>query len=356
MPAVLSEGGDKDGPTGYCVGLGHVAASGSGSWDATARLVENAVPMTPIYKPEEKPRDLYGLLIGEASVPVKGLFVLVLLFTVGIGPVNIWILSKYRRRIWLWWNVPAVSLLTCLAVFCYALFSEGWIPQGKVASMTVLDEHSHRATTIGVLSYYCPLTPSGGLRFGVDTDVALLGSEPSQSYSYRPYRSRSELAGLRFVDWTVDQQLTSGWVTARVPAYFQTRKSEDRRERLLVRKDAKGNLSVTNALGADIRQLFLADASGHVFHASDVAAGREAALGLPCRVPTPPDHGQADLRTLFLGTSNWPGAFRTTVSARPESSHVCRRAFGPRQLCCCAGQFAIYGDAAPECTVRKTPP
>ena len=67
--------------------------------------------------------------------------------------------------------MPAISLLTCLAVFCYALFSEGWTGHGKTASLTLLDERCHRATTIGYLSYYCPLTPSAGLQFGVDTDV-----------------------------------------------------------------------------------------------------------------------------------------------------------------------------------------
>jgi hypothetical protein len=168
VPPLLSEGGELDRVTGYRVGLGHVAASGRNNWDAAARLIEKTVATTTIYSPGEQPRDL-RLLIGEASVPVKGLFVLVLLFTVGIGPVNIWILSRYRKRIWLWWNVPAVSLLTCLAVFGYAVFAEGWTPRGKIASLTLLDERCHRATTIGVVSYYCPLTPSAGLRFGVDT-------------------------------------------------------------------------------------------------------------------------------------------------------------------------------------------
>ena len=287
VPAVLSDGGERDKGglmsrrrTGYYVGLGYVAASGSSNWDAMARLVENTVAVTPVYKPEEKPHDLFGLLIGEASVPVKGLFVLVLLFTIGIGPVNIWILSRYRKRIWLWWNVPAVSLLTCLAVFCYALLAEGWTPHGKIASMTVLDERSHRATTIGLVSYYCPLTPSGGLHFSPDTDVAPLTSEASLGYGYRPYGpSRNELSGLRLVDWTRDQHFRSGWVTARVPAYFQIRKSEDtRRERLLVRKDAQGNVSVTNALGADIRRLLLTDASGRIFQAADIPAGGERSL------------------------------------------------------------------------------
>ena len=64
------------------------------------------------------------------------------------------------------------------------------------------------------------------------------------------------------MDWTNDQYFGSGWVKARVPAYFQIRKNEDRRERLTVQKNDDGALAVTNALGADIRRLCLADASG----------------------------------------------------------------------------------------------
>ena len=56
------------------------------------------------------PADRYDLLVAEATVPVRGLFFLILLFSVAIGPVNVWLLSKFRRRIWLWWNVPVISL------------------------------------------------------------------------------------------------------------------------------------------------------------------------------------------------------------------------------------------------------
>ena len=75
--------------------------------------------------------------------------------------------------------------------------------------------------------------------------------------------------------------LTSGWVNARVPAYFQFRKNEDRRERLTVEKKADGSLKIVNALGADIRRLYVADASGHVFEGRDIPAGAERTLDRP---------------------------------------------------------------------------
>ncbi len=330
VPAAFSQGGFPDGKGGCFVGLGHAVAGldgGQADWNATYKKLTT----TPLhaYQPVEKPRNLYDLLVAEATVPVRGLFVLVLLFGVGIGPANLWLLSRYKRRIWLWWNVPAISLLTCLVVFGYSLASEGLAGHGKTASLTLLDERVHRATTIGYLSYYCPLTPSVGPRFGVDTDVTLLENtvEP-----WRRYAPRGPLGNLRLEDWTSDQYLVSGWVNARVPAYFQIRKNEDRRERLSVEKKADGSLKIVNALGADIQRLYLADASGHVFEGRDIPAGAERTLtavadrGLALgavRVPprgrvTNPDalqtaiakgSPQARLRGIF-SSSDWLGEFR----------------------------------------------
>ena len=309
LPAVFSQGGIRGAKGVYTVGFGCAAASlddmpgrsetktedDKTSWAVTWQKLKSLSPH--VYAPAEKPVKLYDLLVAETTVPVRGLFALVLLFGVAIGPANLWLLSRYKRRIWLWWTVPAISLVTCLAVFGYSLASEGWIGHGKTASLTLLDERDHRAATIGYLSYYCPLTPSMGARFSVDTDVALLGPkiEPWQRYPGGPGG-----AGLRFVDWTTDQHLTSGWVNARVPAYFQIRKNEDRRERLTVEKQADGSLKVVNALGAAIQRLYLADSSGRVFEGQDIPAGQQRTLAAAA-VKLNPFGDPALARNIFSG-------------------------------------------------------
>jgi hypothetical protein len=83
----------------------------------------------------------------------------------------------------------------------------------------------------------------------------------------------------RAIDWTEDQHLASGWITARVPAHFAIRKSEPRRERLNVRREA-GAISVVNGLGAEIRQLWWAERDGKVYSAENVQAGAKASLKL----------------------------------------------------------------------------
>ena len=275
VPAFYSQNAMTDGHGGYFVGLGHAVASGAESetnWEQAARTLD-ALRVDQDQYPYQKPADSHNLLVAEAKVPVGGMFALVLLFAVGIGPVNVWLLSRYKRRIWLWWNVPAISLLTCLAVFGYSVFSEGWSGHGKIASVTLLDQRTHRATTFGYASYFCPLTPSSGPRFSAETEVVLLGEEQDR------YRRTREVPEARHVDWSSDQHLVSGWIRARVPAYFQFRKNEDRRERLIFA--ATGDApTVVNALGADIARLYWADASGRVFEGHDIAAGAEKPLAV----------------------------------------------------------------------------
>jgi len=309
VPAVFSQGGTPHAPPrsnlrGFIVGLGFAAATlrgDSSDWNDTFQRL--LVAPIHIYQPDRKPDNLYGLLVKETTVPVRGLFVLVLAFGIGIGPVNVWVLSRYKRRIWLWWNVPAISLLTCLVVFCYASFSEGWTGHGRTAVLTLLDERCQRAATFGFVSFYCPLTPSSGPRFGSETDLALLDNEPEYTRIFRGHPT-----GLRFVDWTDGQHLTSGWVKARLPAYFQIRKNEDRRERLIVGESGAAGLSITNALGADLRRVWLADASGRIFEGRDIPAGAKQTLAPTGKTAVKgPNRGPAAIREVYRDI-DWLGA------------------------------------------------
>ncbi|HQR33301.1 MAG TPA: hypothetical protein PLK30_11210, partial [Blastocatellia bacterium] len=116
--------------------------------------------------------------------------------------------------------------------------------------------------------FYSPITPSDGLHFGYDTE--LIPQLPADSM----YRRR---APDRTLDWTNDQHLTAGWVTARVPAFFKLRKSEARRERLNIRQSGD-DTTLVNGLGAEIEKLWWADASGKIHSAENIAAGAQASL------------------------------------------------------------------------------
>jgi hypothetical protein len=278
-----------------------IAADAEGAFHAGFGLVRSCPTTTPWpgefwtarFKEAVAPADRNVRVVGDVSVPVRGLLVMVIFFAVGIGPVNVWLLSRRQKRMWLWWNVPAMSLATCLTVFAYSLFSEGISGRGRTALITLLDENTHRATTLGYASYYCPLTPSDGLHFSYDTEVMQLHSMESGGPQFggggRP----------KTMDWTHDQHLDSGWVVSRVPACFAIRKSETRRERLAVHKAGDGTTRVVNGLGVAIESLYYVDEQGVVGVASDVPAGQERTLEEhKPGVKTPPDELQS-LRAVF---------------------------------------------------------
>ena len=203
-------------------------------------------------------------VVRDFGVPVRGLFLSMLVFAIVIGPVNLIVLSRKKRRIWMLWTVPVISLTTCFAVFLYATFSEGWNRYIRTEGLTILDQRSNRATSIGLTAFYSALTPGDGLHFGYETELT------PQIFDATPIP--------RTVDWTHDQHLGRGWIAARVPAHFKVRKTEVRRERVTVRRGEGARLNIVNGLGADIDQFWLADADGTIYFGRSISAGSEAEL------------------------------------------------------------------------------
>jgi hypothetical protein len=204
-------------------------------------------------------------IVENLRIPTRSIVVIMLAFIIIIGPVNIYLLNRRKRRTWMLWTIPAISFATTLFVFAYSLLSEGITPDTRITGLTVLDQTSHRAATIGGTAFYCPLTPSGGLHFDFGTEATPLVPVGSGSGTSRE------------VDWTQSQRFTRGWVSARVPAFFHLRKSETRRERIQVINE-NGKLQVLNGLGAEIKSLWLADLNGQIYQADNIAAGQKATL------------------------------------------------------------------------------
>jgi hypothetical protein len=208
-------------------------------------------------------------VVEKLNVPAASLFTLMLVFATVIGPLNLFVLTRMKRRIWLLWTVPVISFVTCMAVLLVMVLAEGWGGHCRLAGITLLDQVTERATTLGHSAYYSPLTPSDGLGYPEDAEVVPLGVDhPAHE-------------GSCILEWGGDrgQHLARGWVTARVPAHFTIRRSEGRTQRRLnVFRGQDGSITVVNALGADISQLTLADEKGQMYAFGRIAAGAEAAL------------------------------------------------------------------------------
>jgi len=204
-------------------------------------------------------------IVENLKIPTRGIVIIMLAFVIIIGPVNIIYLNRRKRRTWMLWTIPAISFATTLLVFAYSLLREGITPDTRIVGLTMLDQTSHRAATIGGTAFYCPLTPSAGLHFDFETEATPL------------VRIGNGSGTAREVDWTQSQQFQRGWVSARVPAHFHLRKSETRRERIQVVNES-GKMQIVNGLGAPIKSLWIADARMNIYEANNVAAGQKAGL------------------------------------------------------------------------------
>lgn len=205
-------------------------------------------------------------VVANLKIPVRGIVVIMLAFIIVIGPVNIIWLSRRKRRTWMLWTIPAISFATTLFVFAYSLLREGITPDTRIAGLTVLDQNSHHAATVGAMAFYCPLTPGGGLHFDYETEAT-----PLIHVGYDGSGVRRE------VDWTQTQHFNRGWVSARVPAHFHVRKSEARRERIQIITE-NGQMQIINGLGAPIKSIWFADAEMNFYEASNIAAGQKSGL------------------------------------------------------------------------------
>ncbi len=258
-------------------------------------------------------------VVESLAVPARGIFLLMLVFAILIGPVNVFFFSKRGKRMRLFWTVPLVSLLTSGVVFAYSILSEGITNRIRLSGVTILDQRNHHAATEGLLAYYCPLTPGGGLDF--DTQTELLPQVGMNSWR--------DSGRARSMVWSDRQVLDDGWIVSRVPAHFTVRRNETRRERLVLRHDTDGRQYATNSLGARVIQVWLADTQGTVYHTEDIAAGqsqeltkhsawtrRQAAPGA-CQEDTRRWHGHIEEIERHVGELLRPGTYVAQLEGNP---------------------------------------
>lgn len=252
-------------------------------------------------------------VVEKITIPARGLLGLVIFFALIIGPINALVLTKLQRRIWMLWTVPTLSLVMSLAVFGYGALSEGWSSKARSTFVTLLDQPGQTATTWGVTGFYAPLTPRDGLRLPSDVEVT-----PVLSGMFDQGSSRT-------MDWSVDQHLDSGWISARVPSYLMIRRSERRTERLTVSPQPDDSVTVVNGLGGRITKLSLVSLKGLEYTA-------DQAIEPGASVTLRPQPASKVLRTVppvarthqlwQLRANTWPDAVNKIAQSTVENLHL----------------------------------
>ncbi|NNM87525.1 MAG: hypothetical protein HKL95_03300 [Phycisphaerae bacterium] len=265
-------------------------------------------------------------VVRSLAPPVRSLLAILAIFAVVVGPVNLLVLGALRKRMWLYVTTPAIALLFAAAVFVYTAAVQGWSGVRRVTTFTILNQAAHQATTIGWLGYYTPLTLRHGLHFDRQTELTPevgWGWNGIQSYGYQDlhvgWGGMWRLpVSYRYINWTHGQDLSAGWVTARVPALFAVRKAAPSQAHITIGRDSTGHITAVNHLGVPVRLIWYADSDGRLFRGGPLLPGIITELQPAGHLPARPV--QRGLRALFL-SSPWPQMIATAAVSGQNSLH-----------------------------------
>lgn len=243
---------------------------------------------------------------GVRAVPARAYLLILILFSLLIGPANYWFLWRRRQQVLLVLTAPLISLLFIVLLAGYVVAGEGVGVRGRAVTFTMLDQaRRHAATRASVSLYAAGMAPIGGLGFARDEAVYTIGVDGQGSRD------------AQMLDLTETQRFTSGAIQARSPANLETIAFRAARERLVLEADGSA-IAIVNGLGATIRALVYRT-GGAVHHLpAPLPAGQKAVLspGAPRAAIVPPALPQSPrLEHLFANTPD--GAYLAVLDRSP---------------------------------------
>ncbi|MFV1963863.1 MAG: hypothetical protein ACC628_00460 [Pirellulaceae bacterium] len=285
--------------------------------------------------------EYWNLLIpGIGQAPVNSFLLLISLFVVLIGPINYFVLRRGRKLFLLLVTVPFGAGVVTVALFVYAIVSDGLGVRVRTRSITEIDQVHQRAVAWSRQSYYAGLAPSGGLCFPSDAAVFPVEFEPAEFYR----RGKAN----RKRDWGDHQRLTAGYLSARSTAQFLVIEARRTSARLQIDEsaDGVGPPRVTNQLGATVETLLLCDSQGRYFCGGRLVEGGSLELRRieqakaqkawatrlaehRPRYPTGFDPGQMDSIANVFSASYYFYALNESLSAPTFSTSILERALSP---------------------------
>ncbi|MCE9528272.1 MAG: hypothetical protein K8R36_19695 [Planctomycetales bacterium] len=240
-------------------------------------------------------------IAGVGAAPVFSFILLATLFAIAIGPLNYLFLGKIQRLSMLLFTVPAGALVVTIALFLYALVTDGLGVRSRVRSYTLLDQRSGQMVSWSRQTYFASIAPSRGLKYPADSLVFPMLIKQNETGS--TYRA---------LDWEPDgQRLKYGFLASRSLGQFMVVRSAKSETRLEVTEQKSApQLQVRNSLGTKVQFLVLRDSQGNYF----------AAENLPVDATAEPasaredDSREALAKLMKKQEPNYPDGYSPTMS------------------------------------------
>lgn len=287
--------------------------------------------------PDDASIEFANLLVpGVGMAPVREFQVLITLFVLVIGPLNYWLLKRWKRLHLMILTVPLAAAAITLGLFAYAIASDGFNTKVRSHSFTALDQRTGDAACWSRLSYYSGLAPGGGLT--LPADVAVFPIIPS----WNEYSAHSYVRGERELRWEGDDaKLARGWLRSRTPMQYLTIRSRKSPMKLEL-TPVRDRLRVKNELGTQVEYVVVVDDAGKFWSGEKLAVGKVSFL-------EPIEQRDAASRFRKLVTNNAPAVPAALSGEDSKYTSIQRqqwRMYG--QYSAFAGEQSLGGNLANE--------
>jgi hypothetical protein len=212
------------------------------------------------------------LVPGMGLAPVTEFQILITLFVVGIGPVNYFLLKRWRRLHLMVLTVPLAAGGVTLALFAYAILTDGFGTTVRANSYTTIDQRTGESACWSRLSYYSGLAPRDGLTMPDDVAVYPIVPDWNASSIDAVVNSKRDLR------WTSGEaRMSRGWLRSRTPTQYLTVRARTSPMRLEL-QPVKDRMRAKNSLGTQIEFLIVADQGNKFWSGENLANGSVAFL------------------------------------------------------------------------------
>ncbi len=208
-----------------------------------------------------------SLVIQELlEVPIVIGLLILLGFTILIGPVNYWYLKRNGQEARMLVTIPLLAILTTGLIFAWDIFKHGLGNDVRAQGIVRIDQRVKSAAFVNRYMLHMAISP-GQLSFPNDASVSYLGRKTnSRDEIYvksSDHRARSTAdsgeAEVKYTNRGKKQMLSGSPVQSRTPVFLDERDSKPFRGRLVVERKGSDQLDVTNTLGFPIHHLLLVD-------------------------------------------------------------------------------------------------
>ncbi|HEY0874319.1 MAG TPA: hypothetical protein VGD94_12670 [Vicinamibacterales bacterium] len=255
----------------HLVSSATMAAAGMNGVLKTAQSVQDPDWALPVNRSSDwgaiAGRGFRLLIPGINGVPARAYLLILIAFSVLIGPANYWFLWRKRQQTLMVLTVPLISGAFILLLGGYVLAGEGLGVYGRVVSFTMLDQARRQASTRSSASLYAAgMSPSSGLRFARDTAIFPVGTDGHGT------RERFRL------DLTEAQRFADGVIEARSPTNIDQIVTRAARERLTFTREPDGSIGVVNGLGVTLNKLLYHTGGRHYTLVEPLVSGGKGTL------------------------------------------------------------------------------